>query len=277
MAPRPFWKGYLKFSLVTCPVVMTPAVTDGERVRFHLINGKTGNRLVSEYRDSVSNKIVDKDDQTLGYPLNDTDFIPIEDEDFEAVQLETSRTIEIDSFIGDDDINPIWLNRAHYLTPSDKVGEEAFCVIRDAMTKTKTNAVARLVLYRREQAVFLMPEGKGITLWTSRFANEVRPAEDYFGGVKIPKPNQESIKLIKQLITKDKVGWANDRLEDPVREKLAKLIAQRKKQAKKQSSTKIAKPNSEREKNNVINIMDALRKSIAADKSGTGKKDKGNN
>lgn len=274
MAPRPFWKGYLKFSLVTCPVVMTPAVTDGERVRFHLINAKTGNRLVSVYRDSVTNEIVDKDDQTLGYPLNETDFIPIEDEDFEAVQLETSRTIEIDNFIGADDINPIWLNRAHYLTPSDKVGEEAFCVIRDAMIKSKTNAVARLVLYRREQAVFLIADGKGITLWTSRFANEVRPAEDYFGGDKLTKPNPGSVKLIKQLINKDKIGWATDRLVDPVRENLAKLIEQRKKQAKKQSTIKTAKPNIEREKNNVINIMDALRKSIAADKNGTKKKDK---
>ena len=180
MAPRTFWKGYLKLSLVTCPVTMEPARTAGETLRFHTVNRETGNRVESQYVDAETGKPVAEDDQAKGYEIEDDRFVILEDEELEAVGLESTRTIDIERFVPREDVGWIWLDRPHLLKPGDKVGEEAFAVIREAMVATGTAAVSRLVLYRREHAVALVPRGRGIVLWTLRYGDEVRPADDYF-------------------------------------------------------------------------------------------------
>ena len=177
MAPRPFWKGYLKLSLVTCPVQMEPARTAQDKISFHTVNRKTGNRVESRYVDAETGKPVADEDQVKGYPLDDENYVMLEDEELEAVALESTRTIDIDRFVPADDVSWIWLDRPHFLKPADKVGEEAFAVIREAMTATRTVALSRLVLYRREHAVALLPRDKGIVLWTLRYRDELRPAE----------------------------------------------------------------------------------------------------
>ena len=161
MAPRSFWKGYLKLSLVTCPVAMVPATSENEKVRFHTLNSKTGNRVVSQYVDAVSGKSVDEDDEVKGYPRGEDEYVILEDDELEAVALESTRTIDIDMFVSADSIEWIWYDKPHYLTPDDPVGEEAFSVIRDAMESTGTVGVSRLVLYRRERAVMLEPRDRG--------------------------------------------------------------------------------------------------------------------
>ena len=136
MAPRPFWKGYLKLSLVTCPVALTPATTDADKVRFHTLNRKTGNRIVSRYVDAATGEPVEEGDEVKGYARDESSFVLLDDEELEAVRLESARTIDIETFAPAGSIDWIWYDAPYYLTPDDKVGEEAYCVIRDAMRST---------------------------------------------------------------------------------------------------------------------------------------------
>ncbi|MEP7452253.1 Ku protein [Phyllobacterium sp. SB3] len=261
MAPRSFWKGYLKLSLVTCPVAMAPATTDNEKVKFHTLNRKTGNRVVSQYVDSVSGKAVDEDDEVKGYQRGEDEYVMLEEDEIDAVGLESTRTIDIEMFVPADSIDWIWYDKPHYLTPDDPVGEEAFSVIRDAMEATGRVGISRLVMYRRERAVMLEPRGKGIILWTLRYGDEVRNREDYFGDVKDVKPDSKMMALVKTLIDERTKPWDSKMVDDPVQDRLLEIIA-----AKKKGKKRPAKPKVDAEApSNVINIMDALRKSIASE------------
>lgn len=262
MAPRTFWKGYLKLSLVTCPVAMVPATTDNEKVRFHTLNRKTGNRVVSRYVDAVSGKPVDEDDEVKGYPRGEDDYVLLEDDELEAVGLESTRTIDIEMFVAAESIEWLWYDTPHYLTPDDPVGEEAFCVIRDAMAATGTVGISRLVMYRRERAVMLEPRGKGIVLWTLRYGDELRDAAEYFGGIGEAKPDAKLMGLVTTLIEERSKPWSPDMVHDPVQERLLEIIAAKKKGRKRPAK---AKPSTDEPTGNVINIMDALRRSISAE------------
>ena len=261
MAPHPFWSGYLKLSLVTCPVAMVPAITEREKVRFHTLNRNTGNRVASRYIDAVSGKPVGEDDQVKGYPRGEDDYVLLEDDELEAVGLESTRTIDIDMFVPTDSIDWVWYDRPHYLTPNDPVGEEAFCVIRDAMAATGMLGISRLVMYHRERAVMLKPRGKGIVLWTLRYGDEVRDPESYFGNIDGRTPDPKIMALFKQIIDGRAKPWSPKMVDDPVQDRLLDIIAS-KKRGKKPS--KIEKPQPETP-SNVINIMDALRRSISSE------------
>ncbi|MFD1703474.1 Ku protein [Methylopila henanensis] len=264
MAMKAFWKGYLKLSLVTCPVAMTPATSESERIRFHTLNRKTGNRVVSEYVDSVTGKPVASDDEVKGYERGENDHVMLEDDELDAVALETTHTIDIEMFCPRNSVGWIWYDKPHYLAPNDKVGAEAFAVIREAMAATDVVGISRLVLYRRERAVLLEPRDRGIVLWTLRYGDEVRDAADYFGGIKQAKPDPKLMRLVGSLIDERTKSWSADMVDDPVQARLLDLI----KSKKKKGAKKVAKPKAEpqAETGNVINIMDALRKSIASSK-----------
>jgi DNA end-binding protein Ku len=260
MAPRSFWKGYLKLSLVTCPVAMTPATSEAEKVRFRTLNRTTGNRVVSRYVDGETGKPVDEDDEVKGYERGENEYVMLEDDELDSVALESTRTIDIAMFVPRESIEWIWYDTPHYLTPNDPVGEEAFAVIREAMAATGTVGISRLVLYRRERAVMLEPRDSGIVLWTLRYGDEVRDPAGYFAGVKSQKPEPQLVSLIAELIDKKTVPWDAALLGDPVQAQLLKLIAAKKKGKR---PAKVKAP-TERP-SNVVNIMDALRKSLAAD------------
>ncbi len=261
MAPRSFWKGYLKLSLVTCPVAMTPATSESDKVRFHTLNRATGNRVVSHYVDAVSGKPVDEDDEVKGYQRGENEYVMLEDDELDAVALESTRTIDIEMFVPKESIEWVWYDKPHYLAPNDPVGEEAFSVIREAMAETGTVGISRLVLYRRERAVMLEPRDRGIVLWTLRYGDEVRDEKGYFAEIKPDKPEPQLVDLIAELIDKKTVPWDPAMLGDPVQASLLKLIAAKKK------GKRVAKPKSQPEQKatNVVSIMDALRKSIADD------------
>jgi DNA end-binding protein Ku len=266
MAERGFWKGYLKLSLVTCPVAMTPAISESERVRFHTLNRATGNRVVSRYVDAETGKPVDEKDEVRGYPRGEDDYVLLEDEEIESVALESTRTIDIGTFVAADSIGWIWYDRPHFLIPDDKVGEEAFCVIRDAMASSGTVGISRLVLYRRERAVLLEPHEKGIVLWTLRYGDEVRPSDDYFAAIETEKPDAELMGLVTKLIDARTRKWSADLAHDPVQDRLLDIIA-----SKKRKGGRRAPPEPEPEAppaGNVVNIMDALRRSLAAEGKG---------
>ncbi|UVC08117.1 Ku protein [Rhizobium sp. TH2] len=263
MAPRSYWKGYLKLSLVTCPVAMMPAISESEKVRFHTINRKTGNRVVSRYVDSVTRKPVDEDDEARGYPRGEDDYVILEEDEIEAVALESTRTIDIDVFVPRDSIEWLWYDTPHYLVPDDKVGEEAFAVIREAMTDNGVVGISRLVMYRRERAVMLEPRDQGIILWTLRYGDEVRDTGDYFDGLKGGKPESAQLTLMKKFIKTRTKKWDKSIADDPVQDKLLDIIAAKKKGRKARpvkAKAEEAKPS------NVINIMDALKASLAKKK-----------
>lgn len=262
MAPRSFWKGYLKLSLVTCPVAMAPATSANDKVRFHTLNRKTGNRVVSQYVDSVTGKTVEEDDEVKGYERGDNDYIMLEDDELDAVAMESTRTIDIEMFVSRDSIEWIWFDTPHYLTPNDPVGEEAYCVIRDAMAASRKVGISRLVMYRRERAVMLEPRDKGIVLWTLRFGDEVRDEKDYFGDIGTTASDSKLMKLMEALIEEREEPWDQSMVSDPIQEKLLDIIASKKKGRKR--PTKVREEQAA--PTNVISIMDALRKSVSQEK-----------
>lgn len=262
MPAHSFWKGYLKLSLVMCPVALQTVVSDRERVRFHTINQQTGNRVKRRYVDAETGKPVVEEDQARGYPRGEDDYVVLEEDELDAVALDSTRTIDIQEFVPADRIGWIWYDRPHFLLPDDKVAEEAFSVIREAMRSTGTVGIARLVMYRRERAVMLVPRGKGIILWTLRYGDEVRDAADYFGAVRGQKSDAEPLRLVKRLIESRTADWDTRMVEDPVQDRLLELIAAKRKGKKRPPKAKAEPP---RESGKVVSIIDALKRSIAAE------------
>ncbi|MDP3411526.1 Ku protein [Bosea sp. (in: a-proteobacteria)] len=257
MAPRTFWKGYLKLSLVTCPVAMMPARSESEKVRFHKLNRKTGNRIQSRYVDAVTGKPVADEDEVKGYPKGDDDYIVLEDDELDSVSLESTRTIDIQTFAPRSSVGWVWYDAPHYLVPDSKIGEEAFSVIREAMKRTKTVGISRVVLYRRERAVLLDARDNGIVLWTLRYGDEVRPEKDYFAAIKPSEPDEDLRPLMDKLITTRTKDWSPDLAQDPVQDELLSIIKA------KQKGRKPSKPAARQPSDgNVVNIMDALKKSL---------------
>lgn len=270
MAPRPYWKGYLKLSLVTAPVSLTPATSDREKVRFHTVNVDTGNRVRSRYVDAETGKPVRDEDEVRGYETEADRHVIIEDEELEAVGLESTRTIDIGQFVPADSIEWIWYDTPYFLMPDDEVAQEAFAVIREAMAATGTVGISRLVLSRRERAVLLEPRGKGIILWTLRYGDEVRDAAEVLGKLDQKKPEAKLLSLVQKLIEDMTEPWDASMVRDPVQEKLKEIIAsKKKKQPKGQPKRKAAEE--PETPTNVVSIMDALRRSISEEKKGGGK------
>ncbi len=263
MAQRSYWKGYLKLSLVTCPVAMMPATSDAEKVRFHTLNSKTGNRVEARYVDAETGKPVEEDDEVKGYQQDAGHYVMLEDDELQAVALESTRTIDIDMFVPARSIDWLWYDKPHYLIPDDPVGEEAFAVIRQAMAATGKVGLSRLVLYRRERAVLLQPREKGIVLWTLRYGDEVRGPEAYFEDIKPQKAEPKLLSLITSLIEERTRDWDRSMVHDPVQENLQAIIAAKKKGKKATQKKKAKEPVSA---SNVINIMDALKRSIASER-----------
>lgn len=262
MAGRTYWKGYLKLSLVTCPVAMMPATSESEKIRFHTINRETGNRVESRYVDAETGKVVDEDDQARGYAQGENDFLILDDDDLDAVALDTTRTIDIETFVPRGSIPWLYLDKPHYLVPNDEVGEEAFAVIREAMKASRVAGIARLVLYRRERAVMLQPRDKGIVLWTLRYGDEVRDEAAYFGDVPADaRPPAKATQLARALIGERTRRWNPKMAADPVQTELARII-----QSKKKTRTKAAKGKQEAAGgDNVVDLFAALRKSLATE------------
>lgn len=272
MAPRSYWKGHLRLSLVTCPVAMVPATSTRRKLRFHTLNRETGNRLESRYLDEETGKPVKDTDQRRAYPLSPDNLVILEDKELEAVALDSTRMIDIDQFVERGDIPWIWLDTPYYLLPDAKVAEDAYTVIRDAMAATGTVGIARLVLHRRERAVMLTPRDNGIVLWALRYGDEVREAEDYFADIDSTQPAPKARKLFTDLVRERKAEWSADMVQDPVQKRLKAMIAAR----KRKSGAAAAKPASAPKgkaatPDNVVSITEALRKSLEAERAGSGK------
>lgn len=259
MAARASWKGYLKLSLVSCAVALYPASTSSERVSFHNLNRATGNRLKQQMVDSETEEEVDREDRVKGFEFSKGHYVVVEDEDLEKVQIESSHTIEVDRFVPADEIDEVYLDGSHYLTPDDKVAEEAFAVIREAMEQEKVVGLARLVLSRRERIVALQPRGKGILVTTLRFASEVRDDAQYFDPISEVAIDEEMMDLASHIISRKKGHFHPETFEDRYESAVVEMLRA------KQQGHEIKAP-AEEKPSNVVSLMDALRRSVDGDK-----------
>lgn len=273
MAPRPYWKGYLKLSLVTARVSLTPATSDQGKFRFHTLNRDTGNRVRSRYVDAETGAVIADEDEVRGYEVEDGRHVIIEDDEIEATGFESTHTVDISQFVPRDSIGWIWYDTPYFLKPEEDVAEEAFAVIREAMTVTGTVGISRLVLARRERAILLEPRGKGIILWTLRYGDEVRNAADLVEKGPDGKPDTRLLALIRKLIDGRTAPWDPEMVRDPVQEKLKEIIAikAKAKPRRKKKPEPDDVPEPESPESNVIDMMEALRRSIEKEKTGRSK------
>lgn len=255
MPPRAYWKGTLKLSLVSCPVALYPASSTSERTRFHLINKETGNRLRQQMVDSGTGEVVDKENKGRGYEIAKGEYVPIEPEELEAIQLESNHTLDIDSFVPRKEIDQRYLDSPYYLAPDGKSGLDAFAVIRDAMKDQDRVALARVVLGNRERMVAIEPLDKGLLVTTLRYASEVRDEQDYFDDIKTPKISKDMVELASHILNKMAAHFDPTKFEDEYENALKDLVQQK-------AAGKTIKAPEPAERGNVINLMDALRQSL---------------
>jgi len=269
MAPRPAWKGYLKLSLVTCAVELSGATTQSEKVSFRTLNRQTGNAVRRQYIDQTTGKPVSEKNEVRGYEVEKDEFLLIEDEDLEAVQIESSHTLNLDSFVEKADVDPVYIEKPYYLTPGDKVSEEAFAVIRQALENKKMVGLARIVLYQRERPCMIEPFGKGMLLTTLRYGDTVRQADEAYDGIDKVKIDPDLLDLATRVIERKKGKFEPATFEDRYQQAVLDLVKSRKKSGKKVPAREAA----EEKPSNVINLFDALKKSLAAGESKGGKDD----
>src|SRR5207302_170073 len=256
MAPRAYWKGTLKLSLVSCPVVLYPATTAAEKTRFHMINRETGNRLKQQMVDAETGDIVESDQKGRGYELKKGQYVEIEKDELEAVQIESNHTIEIDSFVPRDEIDKRYYNHPYYVAPDGKAAVDAFAVIRDAMKDEERVALARIVLTSREHVIAIEPLGKGLLGTTLRYPYELRDADDYFDGIKNPRISKDMVELASHILDTKAAHFDPSKFRDEYETALKTLV-------KRKAAGKPVKAAEPQEKpDNVISLMDALKQSL---------------
>ena len=259
MAPRPAWKGYLKLSLVTCAIELTNVVTHAEKVSFRILNRKTGNTVKRIYVDAGTGKPLEEGDEIKGYEVSEGDFVHVEEDEIEAVQIESSHTMSLDGFVEKSSIEQIYLDTPYYVSPADKVSEEAFAVIRDAMAARKMAGLARIVLYQRERPVVIEPLGKGMVLTTLRYDDTVRRPATVFGDIAATRTDKEMIDLAQHIIDGKKSKFDPTKFDDRYEDALLELIRAKKAGKKAPKAKAPPKPS------NVVNLFDALKKSLKAE------------
>jgi DNA end-binding protein Ku len=256
MAPRAYWKGSLKLSLVSCPVLLYPASTSVEKTRFHMINKETGNRLKQQMVDSETGDVVESDQKGRGYEVSKGEYVEVEKEELEAVQVESSHTIDIDSFVPRDEIDKRYLNHPYYIAPDGKAGVDAFAVIRDAMKDKDRVALARIVLSNREHVIAIEPLGKGLLGTTLRYPYELRDENEYFDDIKNPKISKDMIELASHILDSKAAHFDPSKFKDEYENALKTLVK------RKAAGKPVKAVEREERPDNVINLMDALRQSL---------------
>ena len=255
MAPRANWKGFLRLSLVTCPVALYPATSKSEKISFNQLNRNTGHRIKYLKVDSDTGEEVANEDIVKAYALDKETFIEVSKEELEEIALESTRTIEIDEFVEKTDIDPRYLIRPYYLRPDGKIGHDAFAVIRETIREMNKVAIGRVVLTNREHIIALEPLDKGLVGTLLRYPYEVRSEEEYFDEIQDVKVTKDMLDLAKHIVNQKSGRFEPDKFEDQYETALIDLINQ--KRAGKPITPK-ERPRGE----NVVDLMEALRRSV---------------
>src|SRR5438045_6227529 len=265
MAPRAYWKGFLRLSLVTCPVALYPATSDADKISFNQINKKTGHSIKNVKVDAETGEDVPNEEIVKGFKVDTDTYVEVTKDELENVALESTRTIDINEFVPKADIDPRYLIRPYYLRPDGKVGHDAFTVIRETIRSMDMVAIGRVVLTSREHIIDLEPLGKGLMGTLIRYPYEVRDDKEYFDEVQDVKVTMDMLDLAKHIVNQKTADFEPEKFEDHYEEALVELI-----NAKRNGRTIRAKPRPRAD--NVVNLMDALKKSIASETSAKGKK-----
>jgi DNA end-binding protein Ku len=258
MAPRSNWKGYLKLSLVSASIAIYPATSSSEKVSFNRLNRKTGNRIKLQNVDAVTGETVAREDIVKGYEVGKDQYVQVEDEELANIAIESTHTVEIEKFVPKASIDDRYRDTPYYLAPEDKVGQEAFAVVRDAMKKKKMVGIARVAMARRERVMMLESFGKGIMCTTLHYPYEIRSEEAVFEEIPDMKLPDQMIGLAETIIDKMSGGFEPDKFEDRYENAMIELIRSR------QAGLPTPKEKPSARPANVVNLMDALRRSIEA-------------
>ena len=259
MAPRANWKGYLRLSLVSCPIALYPASSLSEKVSFNRLNRKTGNRLKQQNVDSETGEVVPREDIARGYEVAKGQYLIVEDEELDAVQIESTRTIDIDQFVPKSEIDERYINSPYYIAPDGQVGQDAFAVIRDTIGKLNMVALGRVVLTRREHVIALEPKGRGLMGLTLRYPYEIRDQASYFEDIPDLKLPKEMLDLATHIVNTKSGHFDPSLFQDRYENALIDLL-------KKKEAGETIEPSREVAAPRVVNLMDALRASIDAEK-----------
>lgn len=255
MAPRANWKGFLRLSLVTCPVALYPATSESEKISFNQLNRQTGHRIKYLKVDADTGEEVANEDIVKGYMLDKETFIEVSKEELEDIALESTRTIEIDEFVQREEIDPRYLIRPYYLRPEGKVGHDAFAVIRETIRDMNKVAIGRVVLTNREHIIALEPLDKGLVGTLLRYPYEVRGEGEYFDEIQDVKITKDMLDLAKHIVNQKSGSFEPDKFKDHYETALIDLI--NRKRAGKPITPK-ERPRGE----NVVDLMEALRRSV---------------
>lgn len=256
--PRASWNGFLRLSLVSCPVSLVPATTEAKRVRFNQLNGKTGNRVQQQLIDSQTGEIVDRDQIVKGYEYERGRYVTIDDDELKALQIESSKIIDLERFVGRDEVDPVYLDTPYYVYPDGELAAETFRVIGEAMTRKNKVGLGRVTMSGRERLVLVEPRDSGLVMSTVRSDDEVRPAE--FGPAAKGEIDPDMVGIAETIIERRSGAFDpstfRDRYQDAVRE----LVAEK-------TKGKVSAPREVAEPPKVINLMDALKRSLAQEQS----------
>ncbi|MDG2528564.1 Ku protein [Caulobacter endophyticus] len=255
MAPRPTWQGHLRLSLVTCPVALYTATNPGGEVRFNLLHPKTHNRIKMVATDPDLGP-VERSDLVKGYEVEKDRYVIVTPEEIESVRLESTRTIDIERFVDVADIDRLFWDNPYFLVPDGKLAVEAYSVIRDAMAGAKRIALGRVVMHTRERLLAIEPRGKGLVAWSLRAYDEVRDPADLFDDIPAKKADPSMIAIARKIIEQQDGPFEPEDFKDRYEEALRDLIKRKEKGGK--TKVTAAPP----EDTNVVDLMEALRKSL---------------
>jgi DNA end-binding protein Ku len=262
VAPRAYWKGYLKLSLVSCPIALFPATSEREKISFHQLNKNTGHRIKYRKVDADTGDEVETSDIIKGYEVGKGEYLELEPEELEAIAIESKRTIEIDEFVPRKEIDDLYLVRPYYIVPDGKVGHDAYAVIRETIRSLDKVALARVVLTSREHVMSLEARDKGLMGMLLRYPYEVRDQAEYFDEIQDVKITKDMLDLARHIVEQKSGHFDPSKFEDHYEAALQDLLN------KKQKGQAIPKASPKRD-DNVVDLMAALRASI----KGTGGKD----
>jgi DNA end-binding protein Ku len=255
MAPRANWKGFLRLSLVTCPIALYPATSESEKISFNQINKKTGHRIRYLKVDAETGDEVENEDIIKGYKVDTDRYLEVTKDELENIALESTRTIDIDEFVPRKEIDDLYLVRPYFIVPDGKVGHDAYAVIRETIRSLDKVALARVVLTNREHVIALEARDKGLMGMLLRYPYEVRSENDYFDDIQDVKITKEMLDLAKHIVEQKSGHFEPDKFEDHYETALQELLT------KKQNGQPITAPKKQAP-SNVVNLMDALRLSL---------------
>lgn len=261
MAPRPTWKGYLRLSLVACPVRLYLATTRRERVSFHLLNPETHNRIELRPHDPETGAEVPRERLVRGYEFDKGRYVVVDEAELESLRVESSETIDLIRFVDEKEIDPIYFAAPYFVTPDGKIADETFRVIHQAMKEAGKAGIGRIVLSTREHPTLLAPRHRGMMLVTLRPAEEVRSDSEYFSDIEGGKVDKEMVEMATRIIAQksgpfDDKELTGDRYQQALRDLVARKI-----RGDKPVMPKLAQP-----RGNVINLMDALKRSLGEER-----------